>query len=529
MRGHVGIHLANERRHARHVRGRLARAAELLAVHGRRALVRAHDVRLYPAVGGWSKRAVTFHVGRIEPRRRAHRQHRRVRHVRRIIHAPLGVFEFEGAAEIANLHPRGRVAGFAPRHDAVLLRERRKHAEYHRFVWIMPLLPILIIHAGGDDAPGRIYRVQVHVAARAAPDVVPAHLEHRAAKPVDLELVGLVARLEFDKPVGIGVRVSAAPSGAVRIAGGIHPQGAAARRRVHGARDAVLFRRHPARRTFPGPNQRHVDHRNALANHRVNRLAKVAGRMRIHDKQVRARRHVRYRFRHRRSVNAIRSRQAVHLAPIVVAQLPRRLRQLHADALRVSPKARIHHADSDSLAGDAALVPHAGIVRLRPFARYRGIHAHGYLELARGGAVFGRRLDPVSAGRELVDVQPVRAGSARAYGRRRVSVSVFAKIENGVQARQYGHVRARGLVQPERVRPRVAPGVVLGMAADCPVAGARRRARFGAERPQIHHARARRRRQDWRRLHRQRERDLARRRRLHPVIPRVHDAPLSGE
>ena len=416
----MGVDLKNERRHARHVRGRLARAAELLAIHGRRALVRAHDVRLYSAVGGWSERAVTFHVGRIEPRRRAHRQNRRVRHVRRVIHAPLGVFEFGGAAETANLHPRGRVAGFAPRHDAVLLREQREHAESHCFVWIMPLLSILIIHAGGDDPPGRVYRVQVHIAARAAPGVVPAHLEHGAGKPVELELVGFVARLEFDKPVGIGVRVSAAPSAAVRIAGGRHPQGAAARRRVHRVRDAVLFRRHPARRTFPRPNQRHVDHRNAGANHRVHRLVKVAGRMRIHDKQARVRRYVRYRFRHRRSVNAIRFRQAVHLAAKAVAQLPRRLRQLHADALRVSPKAAVHHADRDSVSGDAALVPHAGVMRLRPFARYRGIHAHGDLELARGGAVFGHRLHPVSAGREMVDVQPVRLVVVHFYAGRRV-------------------------------------------------------------------------------------------------------------
>ena len=94
LRRHVRVSAFDERRHARDVGGRLARAEELSVVGDGYAGVRRHEVGLDSAVRGGSPAAVPRQLVRVVPRRRAHRKHPGVVAVRRVCYRPLvGVFQ----------------------------------------------------------------------------------------------------------------------------------------------------------------------------------------------------------------------------------------------------------------------------------------------------------------------------------------------------------------------------------------------------------------------------------------------------
>ena len=515
LRGvHVGTRLFRQRRQARREWRGLAGAAEApLAEGGGHGFRHADHVGLGSAVRAGAPAAVRRHVVGVGEGRGAHGDEGGVGAVRRAAYGVGAVRVMlqrrRAAAELAKLNPRRVRPRRMARDELVAARARRR--ERDSLVWNVSRRPRLVILGAPDDVVERVEQVEVDVAVRAAPVVVPAHLEYVRPAAWEVEVVGLVAgcEVEYAVVVRVSVRdgscvvavgVRTAPGRADVVAGGVYPRNAGGRGFVDRRARGVGYERRAVRGAVPSEVLGHAHDVDVLLDKPVDGGVEGAGGGSAREVYARVRRYVVYRFARARSVSGgcrgyVGAQAVVRLAG--GAELAGGRGDFHADERLPAPEAAVYDPDL-----------HARAVRALPAlevdVRY-GVRALFILRVERhaDGEIAGGRRDCVG------DFERIGAGGQANRIRRPVGRRFAHALDDGVDAdcvagvgrdtqagRRHGvggQVGARRLAKRERVAMGVAAVDVrrVRRARRRPRPGARERAARRVERPKRRYAAAR--------------------------------------
>ena len=410
---HVGMRRFRQRRQARREGRGLAGAAEAtVAEGGGQDFGHADHVGLGSAVRAGSSGAVRRHVVGVVVERRAHGDEGGVGAVRRAAYGIGGIRVVlqRRAAEIAQLNPRRVRPRRMARDELVAARARRD--ERDSFVWNVSRPPRLVIFGAPDDVVARVEQEEVDVAVRAAPVVIPAHLEYVCPGAWEVEVVGFVSagEVEYAVVVGVSVRdgsgvfavgVWTAPRGAGVVAGGVYPGDAAGRGFVDRRARGVGDERGAVRGAVPSEVLGHAYDVDVLLDKPVDGGVERARSRCAREVYACVRRYVVYRFAGGRSVSGGCGRYVGAQAVVRFvggAELAGGRGDFHADERLPSPEAAVYDADLHAVSVRAPTAPEIDVgdcVRALFILR---VENHAHREIAGGGGDCVGDFERVAAG-----------------------------------------------------------------------------------------------------------------------------------